>query len=321
MARSRKNLMRLVALAGLLAALLALLSVSARADTGGGGSLEEAVVEAMGVESDTTARSSAAVESGGRTQVNVMRRSGEWAFGAAVIEAPRKRGHYPKGWLFVAEDTGGDWSVELEGTPEFSDLASEAPASVVDAGEKRTFSQGASRTTQSTGPLVTRLMLPWRPKTAWRFTGGPHGWNTGFDRPYAALDFAGPNGGDQAVRAAGGGRVYTMCGNRRGWIRIYHPNGFATDYYHLFGNIRPKQGGFIRIGTVLGLTGNDVSCGGASFGRHVHFALLRGANHIPVHGKVIGGWRFVQGEAYRGYAHRGRYARLPGHLLYNFGPQ
>lgn len=309
--KSRKNLMRFTVFVGLAAALILPLSVSAKAQSGGEENLEAAVVEAMGVESNTSARSFAEVKEQDRTQVNVMREGGEggeWAFGAAVVEAPKKRGHYPKGWLFVAEDTGGDWKVALEGPPEFSNLASEAPAEVVDEGEKGNFSE-ASRTSSAAAPLRTGLMLPWRKAAVWRFTGGPHGWNTGYDRPYAALDFAGPNANDQRVRAAGGGRVYTMCGNRRGWIRVYHPNGFTTDYYHLIQNIKPTQGSQIKVGAILGLTGNDVSCGGASYGRHVHFALLRGTQYVPVNGRFIGGWKFVQGQACRGYAERGQIRR------------
>lgn len=317
----RKNLVRLLILAGLAAAALLPLSVSAQAQSDAGGSegLEGAVVEEMGVESNTSERSFAAVEKADRAQVNVMRTGGDWAFGSAVIKAPKKKGHYPKGWLFVAEDAGDGWDVALEGSPEFSDLAAEAPAGVVSEGEKRTFA-GASARSASSAAVGTRLRLPWRKNGIWKFTGGPHGWATGYDRPYAALDFAGRTPRDQKVRAAGPGRVYNMCGSKRGWIRVLHPNGFATDYYHLIRNIKPRNGRAIKRGTVLGLTGNDVSCGGASYGRHVHFALLRGNKHIPVHGKVIGGWRFTQGQAYGGYAQRAQVRRVPGNLIRNIGP-
>lgn len=318
-----KSATRLLALLGLAMAALLPLSVSAQAqsDSGGGEGLEAAVVEEMGVESSTTARSFAAVKRQGRTQVNVMRTDGgkDWAFGTAVIEAPKKRGHYPKGWLFVAEDAGGGWNVALEGTSEFSESAAQAPESVVSGGEKRTFASNG-RTLSAAGTVNTQLRLPWRKGGQWKFTGGPHGWNTGYDRPYAALDFAGTNARDQRVTSAAGGRVYTMCNSRRGWVRVYHPNGLTTDYYHLVRNIKPRQGALIKRGVFLGLTGNDVSCGGASYGRHVHFALLRGARYIPMHGKIIGGWRFVQGQAYGGYAHRGKAKRFPGSLIKNFGP-
>ncbi len=315
----RKDTARLLALAGLAtAAALLPLSVSAQAQSGGEGSLEGAVVEAMGVEAPTSGdRSFAEVEEEGLTQVNVMRESGGWAFGSAVIEAPEKEGYYPKGWLFVAEDGGQGWDVALEGTPEFSESTSEAPEEVVDDEEKQTFASG-DRTLEAKASKRTGLSLPWRKGTSWRFTGGPHGWNTGYDRPYAALDLTGRSAKDQRVRAAGGGKVYTMCGSNRGWIRVYHPNGYTTDYYHLSKNIKPRDGSNVKRGAFLGFTGNDVSCGGASYGRHVHFALLRGAKYVTMDGKKIGGWKFVQGQAYGGYTTRGNLRRNPGSLIKNY---
>ncbi|MGH3087693.1 MAG: M23 family metallopeptidase [Rubrobacteraceae bacterium] len=313
------KLARVAALFGLAAAALLSLSV-AEAESGGMESLDPAVVEEMGVESNASERSLASIEEEGRTQVNVMRTGEEenWAFGSAVIEAPNKKGHYPEGWLFVAENTSEGWNVALEGSPEFSDLAAKAPEEVVSDGEQETFADQSSRQTDA-GTQRTGLRLPWKKGKVWKFTGGPHGWSTGYDRPYAALDFAG-RGGDQRVRAAGQGRVYKMCSSNRGWIRIYHPNGYSTDYYHLTKNIRPKNGRKIERGAYLGLTGNDVSCGGRSYGRHVHFALLKNKKHVRVHGKVIGGWEFIQGQAYRGYAQRGKNKQTPGGFIKNFGP-
>lgn len=319
---SRKNVKRLLALLGLAFAALLPLSVSANAQSGGEG-MEQAVVEEMGVESDTTERSFASVKEEGRTQVNVMRTDENWAFGSAIIEAPKKRGHYPKGWLFVAEDSGEGWDVALEGSEGFADLASEAPEEVVNEGEKQTFAAN-SRNTQSTGQSAqagyrTGLRLPWAKGTRWNFTGGPHGWNTGYDRPYAALDFTGI-GNAQRVRASGKGRAYMMCSSDRGWIRILHANGYSTDYYHLANAINPPPGTMVNPGRILGFTGEDVSCGGAAYGRHVHFALLAGNKHISLHNRIIGGWTFKVGQAYNGYAQRGTVRRSPGNVIYNFGP-
>jgi LasA protease len=318
----RRDVARLLVLLGLAAAATLLpLSVSAQAQSGE--TLESAVVEAMGVEAPTTAeRSFAEVEDEGLTQVNVMRESEGWAFGAAVIEAPKKEGHYPRGWLFVAENGEQGWDVALEGTPEFTGSAAEAPDDIVDDEEKQTFANAESeeeRTLDAKAPVKTNLMLPWAKGKVWKFTGGPHGWNTGYDRPYAALDFAGRGAKDQRVRAAGPGRVYAMCSTRQGWIRVYHPNGYTTDYYHLIQNIKPNNGAKIKRGAYLGLTGNDTSCGGASYGRHVHFALLKGTNYVPVNNKIIGGWKFVEGQAYGGYTERGGTRRQPGSLIRNFG--
>ncbi len=320
---ARKNLTRVLALMGLAAALLPL-PVSAEADSGSLESLDPAVVEAMGAESGVSERSFSSVKEEGRAQVNVSRagEEGNWAFGTAVIEAPKKEGHYPTGWLFVAESAGEGWNVALEGSPEFPALAAEAPEDIVSEGEMKIFASGSSSRSLSAKRFRTNLRLPWTKGRSWYMTGGPHGWNTGYDRPYAALDFTGAGASRKAqkVKSAAGGRVYTMCGNNRGWIRVYHHSGYTTDYYHLRKNIKRRDGSGIKRGHYLGRTGNNVSCGGASYGRHVHFTLLKGATRVPVHGKKIGGWRFVEGQAYRGYAQRGNTRRFPGSRIRNFGP-
>lgn len=299
--------------------------------------LGELAQRSEGVSSVSGQRSTASNDTlgGAGTQVNVMRegetRGGEeWAFGSSVIEAPKKEGYYPQGWLFVAKNDGGGWETELEGTPEFAELAEDAPEDVLGEGEKDTFSAQStaasqepsptSRTTSAKStPTKTGLMLPWKGGTSWNLTGGPHGWSTGYDRPYSSLDFAGRNG-DQQVRASGGGKVYRMCSSGRGWVRVYHANGLTTNYYHLWKTSQFKNGKGIGRGAVLGVTGEDVSCGGAAYGRHVHFSLLRGENFIAVHNRILGGWTFKEREAYGGFAKRGATVRRPGSIINNFGP-
>jgi LasA protease len=313
-----------ITLAGRGARLLALLGIGAlgvltvaasgmAAEPTGQDELDRAVVQEMlGQEGTPEVEPSAADE---KTQTNVERASddGRWAFGTAVILAPEKKGAYPEGRLFVAEKTGEEWKVSLDGSSMFAEMAGEAPTAVMSEGEKETFAPTSDYTVQA---VNTKLQLPWKRGTSWRMAGGPHGWSTGYDRPYSALDFAGGKG---RVRAAGGGKVYTMCGNNKGWIRVYHTNGYATDYYHLRKNIKPRDGKKIKAGAFLGYTGTDVSCGGGAHGRHVHFALLRGDQHIAVDDKTIGGWTFHQGKAYKGYATHKGVKRYPGDRLRNFG--
>lgn len=313
----RFGILRLLALVAFGAlGLLALAASGVAAEPAGQDGLEAAVKYEMLQEGDS-ARGLSANEKQKRTQTNIERTSEDerWAFGTAVILAPKKEGYYPEGWLFVAQKSANGWEVGLEGTQEFSGLAENAPESVVEDSEKKLFTRTSGEySALSTG---TGLRLPWKLGLAWKMSGGPHGWSTGYDRPYSALDFAGYGG---RVRAAAGGRVYTMCGNNLGWIRIYHPNGYATDYYHLRRNIRPSDGRWINAGAFIGYTGEDVSCGGAAYGRHVHFALLRGNQHIRVDDRVIGGWTFQQGSAYKGYAqHKGIKRYPPRGLLRNYG--
>ncbi len=310
--------LRLLVLSALgMLGLLGLAASGVTAQTAGQSDLETAVVEE--VLGQKTARSAAesfgfsSAERREKTQTNVQRTSedGNWAFGTAIVEAPKKEGAYPQGWLFVAEKTSGAWRVGLQGSDAFSDLTQDAPAQVMEESEKEllTGSAAESRGFQATS---TRLRLPWKRGLAWKMSGGPHGWATGYDRPYSALDLNGRGG---KVRSAGAGRVYKMCGSADGWLRVYHYNGYSTDYYHLRHNIKPRDGRRIKAGTYLGLTGQTTCGGGAAYGNHVHFALLRGSRHVALDNKTLSGWTFQQGKAYYGHAKRNTIRRYAGDLL------
>ncbi|MFC4075628.1 peptidase M23 [Salinithrix halophila] len=242
-----------------------------------------------------------------------MTKDEKWALGTAVILAPNVKGAYPEGWLFIARKNDQDWEVGLEGTSLFVDLAQKAPTTIVKENEKETFSLlGKDQITLS---ARTELRLPYTVGQSWIMSGGPHGWS-GNNRPYSSIDLY---GGDQRVLAARDGNAFTMCSNNRGWIRVYHDNGYATDYYHLWNNITPTDESFITEGSFLGYTGTDVSCGGFASGRHVHFSLLSSGNRVALDGKEIGGWVFFEGSAYDGYAMHGSTVRYPDRSLYNYG--
>lgn len=313
---STHGLARLLALLGLGAfCLLPLTASGVEAEAAGRNTLKRAVVAEMLQKEEARAFELSTAGERERTQANVERMSdnGAWAFGSAVIEAPEKEGAYPEGWLFVARRNGADWKVGLEGTPDFAKLAEAAPTTIVSKGEKETFAAIGSYEPQA---ITTGLRLPWKLGVEWTMTGGPHGWSTGYDRPYSSLDFAHRGG---RVQAAGGGRVYTMCSSNRGWVRVKHPNGYSTDYYHLRNNIKPRDGKQVGAGAFLGYTGEDVSCGGRASGPHVHFSVLRNGHRLSLDGKTIGGWTFHVGKAYRGYADHDGTKRYPGGLLRNFG--
>jgi LasA protease len=310
---------------GLLALILPIAASESGAQSAGGETLEEAVIAEMhgGGETGTFGTMAVGRASGGPDQVNVRRTDGGWAFGTAVVPAPAKKGAYPQGWLFVAEQNGSGWDVGLEGSPEFSQLAQTAPEAVVDGEEKDLFAQQSTESSETQGGEFTtmaggsRFRLPWRLDRGWTMSGGPHGWSTGYDRPYSALDF---NGGDEKVRSVRQGKAYLMCDTRRGWIRVVHSDGYATDYYHLANNIKPGDGTKrVDEGEFLGYTGTDVSCGGKAYGRHVHFALRRNGEHIALDGRTIGGWTFQQGEAYGGHATHRDTRRNAGDRLRNYG--
>ncbi|MFJ6199023.1 peptidase M23 [Micromonospora sp. NPDC092111] len=245
------------------------------------------------------------------TRVVVTRRGGQtWASGTAVIVAPHEEGAYPAGWVFVAHRDRAGWRVAFDGEPGFAGLAQDAPSTVVSAPEQAIFT--APRPAYAGGDYRTGMRLPYGVGQSWYFTGGAHGW-AGNDSPWSSVDLA---GGDQRVLAARGGAAYTMC---RGWIRVIHDRGYATDYYHLWNNIS-VNGASVGEGTYLGDTGTDVTCGGAANGRHVHFALRQNNAYVPIAGHNLGKWVVMNGGGtYQGYALHGSAQVNVGGALYNHG--
>ncbi|MFF1822981.1 peptidoglycan DD-metalloendopeptidase family protein [Kribbella sp. NPDC058245] len=258
-----------------------------------------------------TAKVSAAKTSKAKAdvQVSVTRGAGTGAvFGTTVAVVPQGQDTYPEGWLFAARLVDGKWQVGLEGERAFSDLTATSP--VVSAKEKQLFAPQAAG-----GDFRTGMRLPFALGASWSMPGGPHGW-AGTDTPYSSVDLSGGNGQVLAARA---GTAYTMCGNGKGWIRVIHDRGYATDYYHMFGNIA-ANGLAVSEGTFLGNIGTDVSCGGSASGPHVHFALRQNSAYVGIAGHNVGGWVFQNAaSAYNGTALHGSTLRSPGQQLYNYG--
>ncbi|MGW0928871.1 peptidoglycan DD-metalloendopeptidase family protein [Streptomyces sp. NPDC002644] len=267
-----------------------------------------------------------------RTLVRVTReKGGTWAFGTAVVTAPKKEGAAPTGAIFVARAEGGGWKVAFDGEPGFAGLAADSP--VVTAEEKKLFaSADTAAGTAPTGgtdtaadsastadfvrPLAngdyrTGMALPWSTGAAWTMTGGPHQWD-GASGPSSSVDFA---GGDQAVRATRAGAAYTLCS---GFVRVVHDRGYASDYYHLTGHVN-ADGAAVSQGAFLGYTGTNVACGGAASGRHVHFGLRQNNAYVPIADHGLGGWVFYATGSYQGYAMHGSTVRNTGSALHNYG--
>jgi LasA protease len=100
---------------------------------------------------------------------------------------------------------------------------------------------------------------------------------------------------------------------------VVHDRGFATDYYHLAGNIR-ANGLRVKAGDFLGNIGNDVTCGGSSTGAHVHFSLRRENQYVPIDGYGIGKWVMRAGVAeYGGSAYHGSKRVVVGGQIENYG--
>lgn len=245
-----------------------------------------------------------------QAEVDTQRVSDGWVFGVAI----QKMKDEPRGWLFLANLTA-NWTVALDTSGDFRRLAAAAPESVFSAREKQLF------TIRTQAGNNTELRLPYAVGQTWSMGGGPHGW-AGTDSPYSSIDLS---GGDGIVRAAGGGNVYTMCadssngGTPGGWRRVYHPNGYTTDYYHLWNLTSLGNGASIGVGQALGSIGKNLCGGGAASGPHVHFGILSGTTRVAWHWRSAGQWVFWQGGAYGGYALHGSTRVNVGGGLYNYG--
>ncbi|MEW2590015.1 peptidase M23 [Micromonospora aurantiaca] len=245
------------------------------------------------------------------TRVTVTRRDGRaWAFGTAVLVAPREEGLYPSGWIFIARQQRGDWQVALEGDATFADLAAAAPASVLARGERDAFT--TLGTLSANGDYRTGMRLPFALGQSWTLRGGPHGWS-GSPRPFSSIDLF---GGDQRVLAVRAGTAYTMC---KGWVRVVHDRGYTTDYYHLWNNI-DVDGASVSAGTYLGDTGTDITCGGSASSRHVHLGFRQNGAYVAIATHNLGKWVPREGStAYEGYALHGSKRVNVGGSLYNYG--
>ena len=249
-------------------------------------------------------------------ELTVLRRAaGGWVFGSAVLVAPQRAEAYPDGWLFVARPRGARWQVALEGEADFGRLSRQAP--VLEPAERSTLAELAGprdpRAEAGRPDYRTGMRLPYGLKQRWRYTGGPHPMS-GTAR--SSIDLA---GGDGRVRAAADGLAYSMCPRGRGWVRVVHDRGFATDYYHLENGIR-ADGTRVDEGQVLGHIGNDVACGGRSTGKHVHFALRRGGRYVDIDRYSFGKWSIRAGaRAYDGFALHGSTRVAVDGTLRNYG--
>ncbi|QPB84457.1 peptidoglycan DD-metalloendopeptidase family protein [Pseudoalteromonas rubra] len=142
------------------------------------------------------------------------------------------------------------------------------------------------------------LNFPWPSGYAW-YSGGAHS-NTGSGYPYSSLDFNNDSGGWGSntpwVQAAHGGTVtrYSRCN-----IRITHPSGYATQYYHMDA-LQYQTGDVINAGAWLGRYANDYNTalcqGGQSSGPHLHFSLLYNGRFISLHNAYISGYRVDVGN-------------------------
>ncbi len=247
----------------------------------------------------------------GDAQVRVLRSDARQAYGTVVLTAPEDA--EPRDWLFVAERDGAaaQWRVGLDGQPAFADIA--ARSKLLSAAERTVFAaHGGQASATVDGDYRTGMSLPWATGQSWSILGGPHAHDAG-SGPWSSLDLA---GGDQRVLAVRDGVAYTPC---VGMIRILHPDGYASRYYHLWNHLW-ADGQAVSAGTYLGDTGTETGCGGAARLRHVHFSLMYNGNFVGIANHIIGKWLFRNGGAqYGGSALHGSQSVPVGGQVYNYG--
>ncbi len=258
---------------------------------------------------------------GRKVVVDVRSAAPGWARGVAYVEAPAKGHTHPEGWLYIARHVDGQWVTGVEGDGEFAAYIDSSP--LVGAAERRTMSAYAKHKTESTMGTTANtagLLLPWMPDYYMTVTGGPHA-SDGVNGYWSSLDFAGGNASGR-VRSSREGTATSMCGAGGGWTRVIHPNGFSTDYYHLW-NATYYNGTSVGSSALLGNIGTDVCAGGSASGAHVHWSLRTyDANYNGaftwLNGRTIGGWTWWNGAGqYQGCATRAGVTACPGTAIYN----
>ena len=139
--------------------------------------------------------------------------------------------------------------------------------------------------------------LPFNHNSAWVFNG-VHTW-TGENNgdPMSSIDFTlswgenwGTNTNSNWVAAASDGivSVFSSC-----FVRVTHPSGWATDYYHL-DNIQFNHGEEVRAGQLIANYASNMDqalCdGGSSTGPHLHFAIVQNGERAVLNGTELSKW-------------------------------
>lgn len=270
--------------------------------------LSDAVIDDVLAERDTGL--SALADQERDVRVDIREAADGAAFGVAIMTAPMGAEEDPDAWLFAAEHEASDWTVGLEGTEEFSSILAE---STLLADEERETVATSTDPSDVAPASYVGVGLPFAIGSSMIMTGGPHG------EVGQSADFAGGAGQAHASR---GGYAYSLCD---GWTRVIHDNGFSTDYYHLE-DYQWLPGNDVGTGHYLGTQGNSLCAGGSTTGAHIHYSL-RAYNDpnaagwfVSLNGRTLGGWTFVQGNEYGGYAYRDGVGTIyPGGSMYNYG--
>lgn len=126
-------------------------------------------------------------------------------------------------------------------------------------------------------PAKNLLQWPWRQGYSWQPNGTHSHSGSGFPLSSIDISYDWPYWGGRtySVTAAHDGviKVYSRCN-----VRITHPSGWQTNYYHMKG-LTVTSGQEVRFNQKIGTYADDRNTalcqGGSSTGPHVHFSLLQ----------------------------------------------
>lgn len=229
---------------------------------------------------------------------------GSWATATVVMRPQDVPTAYESLLLFpslmaVMYRDGPGWQVAFEGTDDFRQLISQAPALVL-SGEAKAVLLREGIALQGI-PGWLNLKWPWKDGQSWVYTQGPHKW---YDEPVnSSLDFAPPwtiPVQDREVRAAASGTVVRKCEDSiQTDVILFHTSGYATGYLHTERNSASHLtiGRTVSQGDRMGITYNGHNwkdtCGRGT-GPHLHFYVGRWSGNSfsfdSIAGTVISGW-------------------------------
>lgn len=148
-------------------------------------------------------------------------------------------------------------------------------------------------------PPSNLMQLPWRQGYSWQ-PNGAHS-NSGSGYPYSSFDasYDWPRWGSAtySVVAAHAGTVRVLS---RCQVRVTHPSGWATNYYHM-DQIQVSNGQQVSADTKLGVYASNINTalceGGSSTGPHLHFSLLYNGAFVSLQGASFGPYRINVGTS------------------------
>ncbi len=150
--------------------------------------------------------------------------------------------------------------------------------------------------------MIPALDLPFDHKREW-FFNGVHTWTGNDDgTPMSSIDLTrnwetiwGDDVSDDWVSAAHDGviSVFSSC-----YVRITHPSGWATDYYHI-DNVLFNTGDQVRAGQIISNYADNLAqaiCqGGSATGPQLHFSLLKDGSRYALDDQALSLWKIHSG--------------------------